>query len=127
MKVFTPEISWHERDPIYTCAFHPAKKSKFATAGVTGEIRLWEINEKNAESSVKKEALGVDVKFIANLKRHNKAVNVIRWNSEGNILASAGDEAVIFLWNENDIKNQKTLDGDEFENLENWYAFKTFR
>jgi hypothetical protein len=42
-------------------------------------------------------------------------------------LASAGDEAVVYLWNENDIKNQKTLDGDEYENIENWYAFKTFR
>ncbi len=40
MKVFTPEISWHERDPIYTCDFNPIKNRKFATAGVTGEIRV---------------------------------------------------------------------------------------
>ena len=40
MKVFTPEISWHERDPIYTCAFHPIQTKKFATAGVTGVIRV---------------------------------------------------------------------------------------
>jgi hypothetical protein len=40
MKVFTPEISWHERDPIYTCAFNPIKNRKFATAGVTGEVRV---------------------------------------------------------------------------------------
>ena len=43
------------------------------------------------------------------------------------VLASGGDEAVIFLWNENDIKNQKTLDNDNDENLENWYPYKTFR
>jgi hypothetical protein len=40
MKVFTPEISWHERDPIYTCDFHPKIKNKFVTAGVTGIIRV---------------------------------------------------------------------------------------
>jgi len=40
MKVITPEISWHERDPIYTCAFHPKQTRKFATAGVTGVIRV---------------------------------------------------------------------------------------
>lgn len=61
------------------------------------------------------------------MKRHTKSVNVVRWNHDGLILASAGDEAVIFLWNENDIKNQKTLDGDDYENKENWFAFKTFR
>lgn len=70
---------------------------------------------------------GIEISFIANLKRHTKSVNILRWNNDGKILASAGDEAVIFLWNENDIKNQKTLDNDEYENKENWYSFKTFR
>ncbi|CAF0976061.1 unnamed protein product [Brachionus calyciflorus] len=133
MKFYTPEISWHERDPIYTCDFHPVVKNKFATAGVTGEIRLWEVLEqqiKPTESTEPKKKLnphGIEISFIANLKRHTKSVNIVRWNSEGNLLASAGDEQVIFIWNENDIKNQKTLDNEEYENKENWYAFKTFR
>lgn len=74
-----------------------------------------------------KNTCNFEVKFIANLKRHTKAVNCLRWNSDGMVLASGGDEAVIFLWNENDIKNQKTLDNDNDENLENWYPYKTFR
>ena len=40
MKIITPEISWHERDPIYTCAFHPIRKNLLATAGVTGIVRV---------------------------------------------------------------------------------------
>lgn len=40
MKVYTPEISWHERDPIYTCHFHPKLNNKVATSGVTGVIRV---------------------------------------------------------------------------------------
>lgn len=40
MKFYTPEISWHERDPIYTCDFHPKIPNKVATAGVSGEIRV---------------------------------------------------------------------------------------
>lgn len=137
MKVYTPEISWHERDPIYTCAFHPIKKKKLATSGVTGCIRLWEVGEKGEEKrdGEKTEDIvnGIGhlsncrVKFIASLKRHCKSVNVIRWNPEGEILASAGDEACIFLWKENEVKNQKTLDMDEDENKENWFSFKTFR
>lgn len=64
---------------------------------------------------------------MANLKRHTKGVNVIRWNHDGQMIASAGDEDAIFLWHENDIKNQKTLDNDEDESKENWFAFKTLR
>lgn len=136
MKVYTPEISWHERDPIYTCAFHPLNKNKLATSGVTGCIRLWEIGEKSEASSADEEAksaFGIGnnshckVNFIASLKRHCKSVNVIRWHPGGEILASAGDEACIFLWKENEVKNQKTLDMDEDENKENWFSYKTFR
>ena len=129
MKVFIPEISWHERDPVYTCAFHPVAQNKFATASVTGTIRLWEVTEKAQQASVSsgKNSCGLDIGFVANLKRHTKSVNVVRWNHDGLILASAGDEGVIFLWNENEIKNQKTLDNDDCESKENWFVFKTLR
>ncbi len=70
---------------------------------------------------------GLDIGFVANLKRHNKSVNVVRWSHDGLALASAGDEGVMFLWNENDLKNQKTLDNDDCENKENWFVSKTFR
>ena len=69
----------------------------------------------------------IEITFVANLKRHTKSVNVVRWNLDGNTLATAGDEAVIFLWKENDIKNQKTLDTDDDESKENWFSFKCFR
>lgn len=71
--------------------------------------------------------LDMQIDFIANLKRHTRAVNIVRWSPDGKILASAGDEPVVFLWTENDIKNQKTLDNDEFENKENWFVLKTLR
>lgn len=133
MKVYTPEISWHERDPIYTCHFHPVDKNKLATSGVSGVIRLWEIKEKLDSTKPNEFTSGIGspkdchVGFIANLKRHVKSVNVVRWNSAGDILASAGDEACVFLWKENEIKNQSTLDMDEDDNKENWFSFKTFR
>ena len=84
---------------------------------------MWEI-DLNDDKTVNKQP---DINFIANMKRHTKSVNVIRWNHDGQVLASAGDESVIFLWMENDIKNQKTLDNDDDESKENWYSFRTFR
>lgn len=92
--------------------------------------KLWEITDKIKDN---KQTTGIglnsdiDIVFVANLKRHTKSVNVVRWNNDGSVLASAGDEAVIFLWKENDIKNQKTLDADDDESKENWFSFKCFR
>jgi chromatin assembly factor 1 subunit B len=81
--------------------------------------QIWEIQHGIIEK--------MSARFLANLKRHNKGVNALRWSPDGKILASGGDEGVLLLWNENDIKNQKTLDNDEDDNLENWFAFKTLR
>lgn len=42
MKVTTPEISWHERDPIYSVDFQPGnrKVKRIATTGVDKFIRV---------------------------------------------------------------------------------------
>lgn len=54
---------------------------------------------------------------------------VVRWSSDGLSLASAGDEAVIFVWNENEAKSyaKVTLDNDDCENKENWTVTKSMR
>lgn len=111
-----------------------ANDSKLKVVWLTKK-KLWELNEKaktadESTNTTSKNVLGtldVQIDFIANLKRHTRAVNIVRWSHDGKILASAGDEPVVFLWTENDIKNQKTLDNEEFENKENWFVFKTLR
>lgn len=42
MKVTTPEISWHERDPIYSVDFQPGKWSiqRIASGGVDKIVRV---------------------------------------------------------------------------------------
>lgn len=36
--------------------------------------------------------------IAADLSRHQKAVNVVRWSPSGEYLASGDDESVIFIW-----------------------------
>jgi WD40 repeat protein len=98
-------------------------------------LKLWEVEEprksdKNNEIvDSKKLSTNLNINFIASMRRHTKAVNVARWNKSGEYLASAGDESVIFLWKENEVQNQRTLDmdADDEENKENWFSFKTLR
>ena len=42
MKVTTPEISWHERDPVYSADFQPGTHAiqRIATAGVDKYTRV---------------------------------------------------------------------------------------
>lgn len=42
MKVVTPEISWHERDPIYAVDFQPGNHpiQRLATSGVDKFVRV---------------------------------------------------------------------------------------
>lgn len=40
----------------------------------------------------------VKLELAADLARHQRAVNVVRWSPSGELLASGDDESVIFVW-----------------------------
>ncbi|CAH1227441.1 CHAF1B [Branchiostoma lanceolatum] len=70
------------------------------------------------------------VEFLANLIRHSRPVNVVRFCPTGNVLASAGDESVIFLWRQkeqDDGCNPFRDDEEESENKEFWTCYKMLR
>lgn len=123
MKVTTPEISWHERDPIYSVDFQPGnrKVKRIATTGVDKFIRIWEIK-------VGGDGKGT-VEFISNLKRHTKSVNVCRFSPDGEVLATAGDDSVIVFWKLSDtpVPQNNIFNEDEEDNKENWTAYKMLR
>ncbi|XP_077977620.1 chromatin assembly factor 1 subunit B-like [Glandiceps talaboti] len=125
MKTVTPEISWHGREPVYSVDFQCTKDGMYriATAGADTDIRLWKVKVENDGKGV--------ADFVANLTRHTKAVNVVRFSPNGEILASGGDEGVIYLWKLNDQQSQRDInpafrEGEE-ENKEFWTAWKMLR
>ncbi|CAN2387566.1 Chromatin assembly factor 1 [Pristimantis euphronides] len=125
MKVITCEISWHNREPVYSVDFQhgSSKFHRLASAGVDTAVRLWKV-EKNDEGKAV-------VEFLASLSRHTKAVNVVRFSPSGEILASGGDDAVILLWKLGESKEQDSTpfnDEEESElNKENWTVYKSLR
>lgn len=44
------------------------------------------------------EAGTVHLEIAADLTRHQRAVNVVRWSPSGKYLASGDDESAIFVW-----------------------------
>ncbi|RKP14701.1 WD40-repeat-containing domain protein, partial [Piptocephalis cylindrospora] len=92
MKAKTLQILWHDRMPIYSVNFCPDKDGmgRFITTGGDGAVRIWKLTEDAAGAP--------QVNFLASLERHSGAVNVARFNPDGSILATAGDDGGILLW-----------------------------
>ncbi|KAF7663054.1 hypothetical protein LDENG_00219550 [Lucifuga dentata] len=127
MKVVTCEIAWHNKEPVYSLDFQHGTDGRFhrlATAGVDTTVRLWRV-EMGADGKAV-------VDFLSNLARHTKAVNVVRFCPNGELLASGGDDAAVLLWKLNDCKEPEQApvfqeDEDALLNKESWSVVKTLR
>ncbi|KAK7107539.1 chromatin assembly factor 1 subunit B-like [Littorina saxatilis] len=123
MKVVTPEISWHEREPIYSVDLQPTSDNfqRLASCGVDKIVRIWRVRV-DGEGKV-------DVDFLSNLRRHTATVNVCRFSPDGKLLATAGDDAVILLWKLNDVPTpaNNIFSDEDADNKESWVVYKSLR
>ncbi|XP_076297642.1 chromatin assembly factor 1, p105 subunit [Lasioglossum baleicum] len=120
----TPEISWHNRDPVLsvdvqTGIYETSKGETFwrlATGGADSHVLIWYLTTNGSGGAV--------VRCVADLERHQKAVNVVRFSPSKEILASGDDESTIILW--------KRKEDCEFhiisdEDTEQWTSWKVLR
>ena len=121
MRVTTPEINWHGKDPVYGVDFTTGADvgegaARLATCGTDCHVRVWSIEfSKKFDGAGGKEKLPTPTKSVkegkkdgeeadeeevkiqhrATLVRHSKAVNVVRFSADGRILASAGESWIM--------------------------------
>lgn len=72
----------------------------------------------------------VDLDLAADLTRHQRAVNCVRWSPSGQFLASSDDESVIFIWRqkpEAETLNILDKDGTNEQDKETWLTLKILR
>ncbi|OUM64299.1 hypothetical protein PIROE2DRAFT_8986 [Piromyces sp. E2] len=112
MKAKTLQIHWHDRQPIFSIDFEPCGKGRLATAGGDENVRIWKIIKENNEPP--------HIEYLSSLNRHTASVNVVRFSPKGAILASAGDDGNIILWQQSEQK--EVLFGEEEDNFnkETW-------
>ncbi|XP_066975835.1 chromatin assembly factor 1 subunit B [Macrobrachium rosenbergii] len=123
MKVTIPEISWHNRDPVLALDVQPKTPDgiyRLATGGTDTHVVIWQLRILDNG--------GISVEMLSDLTRHSRAVNAVRFSPDGELLATADDEAAIILW-----KKQESVEGDIFtedsdkENKELWVIHKMLR
>ena len=93
MRARTVQIIWHDKQAIFSVSFNPTRKHIFSTSGGDNIVNEWELV---ADQVVHKQSL----------TRHTANVNVIRYSKDG-VLATAGDDGIVFVW--------KQQDGGEFK------------
>ncbi|KAL0125546.1 hypothetical protein PUN28_004572 [Cardiocondyla obscurior] len=126
MKCITPEISWHNRDPVLSVdvqsgSYKNSKGETFwrvATGGADCHVLIWHLTTT--------EHGGATANFAADLERHQRAVNVVRFSPSREILASGDDESVIILWKMKE-KRDSSPPSNDTENSEQWTSWKVLR
>lgn len=124
MKCTIPEISWHNRDPVLSIDLQPNPPDgiyRLATAGTDTHVVIWQLCLLDNG--------GVSVEALSDLTRHNRAVNIVRFSPDGELLASADDEAAVILWKKQDPSGCADIfvDDTEKENKEHWTVLKMLR
>ena len=69
----------------------------------------------------------VSLECLSDLTRHQRAVNIVRWSSDGSLLASGDDESIIIIWQLRHGEAGGGLFDDDTENKENWVVYKMIR
>ncbi|KAI1334326.1 WD40 repeat-like protein [Xylariaceae sp. FL0016] len=112
-------INWHDENaPIYSAHFEPHGKGRLATGGGDTHVRIWKVEEDGEERRVE---------YLSTLKKHNQAVNVVRWAPRGEIIASAGDDGNVILWVPSETHHPATFGSEGLEDRETWRTKHMFR
>ncbi|CCE64552.1 hypothetical protein TPHA_0I00460 [Tetrapisispora phaffii CBS 4417] len=123
------QIYWHESQPIYSLCFQKhTKAKKLITAGGDNKIRVWNLNMNADGTRVE------TIDFLTSLNQHEQAINAVRFNPAGDVLASAGDDGQLLLWTQSDSSNKDTSINTNIQSLdakndgangnESWFIYK---
>ncbi|XP_058066704.1 chromatin assembly factor 1 subunit B [Anopheles bellator] len=128
MKCQIPEISWHNRDPVLSVDIQPKGSNdrddqhhRLASGGTDSHVLIWYMVQ-NPDCGT------ITLDLAADLTRHQRAVNAVRWSPSGDLLASGDDESVIFIWKqkgESEVVN--ILDTTNEQDKEIWLTMKILR
>ena len=120
MKVYTPQISWHNRHSLLSVDIQnrpfggggqedpqqPQQQLRYrlATGGNDSRVNIFRVafnsSERTEEAAVVPNKPRVNVECLAELTSHQRPVNIVRFspNLEDNYLAAGDDDSLIFIW-----------------------------
>lgn len=92
-------IHWHsDSEPVYSLDLQRGNYhggARLATAGGDSNVRIWRVHGDKTDTDAIDD---LEVSYLATLTKHEGAVNVVRFDPSGQLLASAGDDKTLVVW-----------------------------
>lgn len=115
----TLTLHWHEgASAIYSVSTQPnrpgEKSQRLVTGGGDNNIRIWKVKYNVTEDDI------VGVEYLSSITKHTQAVNCVRFNSAGTLLATASDDGTIMIWERNDKIIREFGQENDDELKESW-------
>lgn len=125
MKCKIPEISWHNRDPVLSVDIQPKSSDniyRLCSGGTDAHVLIWYMKLTSGDHG------DIELDLAADLTRHQRAVNAVKWSPSGELLASGDDESVVFIWKQkSDSEPINILDPANDQDKEVWITLKVLR
>ncbi|KAK9476307.1 WD40-repeat-containing domain protein [Lipomyces japonicus] len=110
MKAHALTLHWHtDNQPIYSAHFQPTRngRGRLATASGDNNVRIWSVE-------ITDNGTFPTVTYLSTLTKHTQAVNVVRFDNSGDVLASAGDDGNVIIWAiSQDVDDKKNSFGED--------------
>ncbi|ONH68566.1 Chromatin assembly factor 1 subunit B [Cyberlindnera fabianii] len=120
-------VHWHDGEqPVYSAHFQPSASpttstnmapspspsQRLATGGGDNNVRIWKLVHPSPGET--------KVEYLSTLSKHTQAVNAVRFDPTGTMLATAGDDGCAMIWTKADrIVRDFGVEADE-EAVESW-------
>lgn len=100
MDVKVLAVHWHNENlPVYSVHFQPNRQGvaseRLVTGGGDNNVRIWRVSYSQAPGE---EDAGPQIDYLCTLSKHTGAINVVRFDPQGRVLATAGDDGIVFFW-----------------------------
>lgn len=127
----TITVHWHdENQPVYSVDFQPQagcnKSPRLVTGGGDNNVRIWKLNYNSPDPSSEPSSENITVEYLSTLRKHTQAVNVVRFDPKGEVLATAGDDGTLILWTLSD-SIVKEFGSEDDEDKESWVVKHIYR
>ncbi|GMH32286.1 hypothetical protein BSKO_00120 [Bryopsis sp. KO-2023] len=125
-----------ENDAILSVDVQPSGK-RFATGGIIDGIGIWSTSLLRDASKFTKPPSKIEKKqkkkeedagcCLALIQRHQGAVNVVRWSSDGRYLASGGDDFIVCIHELQPGRGRSSFGQNMELQMENWACVEMLR
>lgn len=110
----TLTLHWHEDSrPIYTVDTQK-NSNRLATGGGDNNVRIWRYvkDPDNGEIS--------SIEYLSSISKHTQAINCVRFNPTGELLATSSDDGTIMIWERSDQIVKEFGQDDDEDVKESW-------